>query len=167
MADSVRRWLAGGQGKWATAVGGVLLVLAALAAALAAVLIWLSRAPRVTYYCTGESPRPCTCFRAGEEPAGFVFNRVSSGAAHDTTVAGLVVLAVGLVCIVAWFVHRRSRRHNAQAPQGFFKLLLPIGLALTFVGLVIPIMSGPAPCQDQGALGLVGALSETCQEWAP
>jgi hypothetical protein len=166
MADSVRRWLAGGQGKWATVVGGVLLILAALAVALAAVLIPLSRAPRVTYYCIGELPRPCTCFREGEEPAGFLFNRVSTGAAHETTVAGLVVLGVGLVCIVAWFVYRRSRSRNTQAPQGFFKLLLPIGLVLTFAGLAIPIMRGPAPCEGQGAIGLVGALSGTCHDWA-
>ncbi|MGE5210818.1 MAG: hypothetical protein ACM3MM_06115 [Acidobacteriota bacterium] len=166
MADSIRRWLAGGEGKWATVVGGVLLILATLAAVLAAALIALSRAPRVTYYCIGESPRPCTCFREGEEPAGFMFNRVSTGAAHDTTVAGLVVLGVGLVCIVAWFVHRRSRSHNTQAPEGVFKLLLPIGLVLTFVGLAIPIMRGPAPCEDQGALGPVSALSGACHEWA-
>lgn len=166
MVDSIRRWLASGEGKWATVVGGVLLILTALAVALAAVLIRLSLAPRVTYYCVGESPRPCTCYREGEAPAGFVFNRVSSGVAHDTTVAGLVVLGVGLVCIVAWFVYRRSRSHNGQVPQGFFKVLLPIGVVLTIFGLAIPVMRGPAPCQDQGALELVGALSGTCHEWA-
>ena len=166
MADSIRRWLAGGEGKWATVFGGVLLILAALATALAAVLIPLSQRATSDVLLHRRVATPVYLLREGEEPAGFLFNRVSTGAAHETTVAGLVVFGVGLVCIVAWFVYRRSRSRNAQAPQGFFKLLLPIGLVLTFVGLAIPIMSGPAPCEGQGAIGLVGTLSGTCHEWA-
>ena len=163
MANSVRRWLAGGEGKVLTAVvGGILLILIALGLASALIAFPL----RVPYVCRGESPRPCTCYRRGEEPGSFVWNRSSMGPAEGVKWAALVVFGAGLICIVAWLTYRRSRSVDGTqvASEGLFKLLPGVGLALWLVALVIfAFSSSPGPCEDQGALGLLaGAWSGAC-----
>lgn len=162
MANSVRRWLAGGGGKVSAAVGGFYLVLIAVGVASA---LRAGISSRVQYLCDGESPRPCACYRDGEEPAGFVMNRISKGPAAGVGTALLVTFVVGLMSIAGAVAHRKVgiRSGTNAESSGIFSLLLSVGLALIAAAALIWISSfNPAPCDDQGALGLAGIWPSRC-----
>ena len=156
MADSIRRWIGGGDERLPTAVGGGVLVLVALAVAQ----IPLSGPLRVSWYCNDGPPgEPCICYRAGDEPRGFDCDVSTMGPAADAKRTALVLFIAGMVCLGARFVQRRLRRGDATsgAPEGLFKALPGIGVVLALAAALVLLYSHtPRPCDDQGAFGFAG-----------
>ena len=102
---------------------------------------------RVTYLCQGESPRPCTCFREDEAPAGFQANRLSEGPDAGFGTGVLLAFAAGLTALTVWGGARLAKVRSTGAGR-----LLPIigALLILSAGVVWIGTARPYPCQDQG-----------------
>lgn len=132
-----------------------LAVAAVAAAAVAATGVTLAFfTSRVSYLCLGESPRPCTCFREGEEPSGFEYNRISQGPGAWVMRSITIALGVALVCaLLATAFHLMARRRPELAEHGrLFTVILGFGAVLAVsAGFLWMAKALPSPCEDQGA----------------
>ena len=110
---------------------------------------------RVAFECSGESPDPCTCYRAGTAPTGFMANRSSMGPAPGVQQRVLLTVIASAVCAVTVLVARRvtRRRPGATSRPKMFSILLRVAVILLIAACGLWIWRvEPGPCQDQGAL---------------